>query len=183
MLPELARQAGYDLNLEGVAAVEFAQCGLAPLIKLARELGIEWHVMTDGDRTGRDYADEARRFAAGEDDWRVTRLRERDVENCFWRHGYERVYLQAAGLHFSPGHRTPPGRVIGRAIKRHSKPYLAFEALAAVAEENSPGVPQPLRRVIDTCVQLAREAPERAGVETPREPRRKRRKRRGSTRR
>jgi len=176
MLPELARQCGYDLNLEGVAIVEFAQCGLAPLIKLAREMGIEWHVMTDGDSTGRDYADEARHFAGKEGDWRITRLRERDLENCLWRHGYEQVYLKAAGLHFAPGHKIAPYRVIRRAIKRHSKPYLAFEALAAVAQKGSPGVPSPLECIIETCVRLAREAPERAGTGEAREGRRRRRK-------
>jgi putative ATP-dependent endonuclease of OLD family len=178
MLPELARLCGHDLMLEGVAAVEFAQCGLPPLIKLARELGIEWHVLTDGDRTGRDYAEEARRFAGGEEDWRITRLREPDVEHCFWRHGYAQVYRRAAGLESLPDAKAGVGRVIGRAIKRHSKPYLAFEALAAVAADGSPGVPPPLERTIETCVQLAREAPARAGETAERPPRRGQRGRR-----
>jgi putative ATP-dependent endonuclease of OLD family len=171
MLPELARLCGYDLNLEGIAAVEFAQCGLPPLIKLARELGIEWHVLTDGDHTGRDYAEEARRHAGSEEDWRITRLRERDVEHCFWRHGYAQVYMQAAGAQVPEDRRGSAGRVIGRAIKRHSKPFLAFEVLAAASREGSPGVPPPLRHTIETCVQLAREAPGRAGEEQPRAPR------------
>lgn len=157
MLPELARLCGYDLKLEGVTPVEFAQCGLPPLIKLASELGIEWHVLTDGDNTGRDYADDARHFAAGEEDRRITRLRERDVEHCFWRHGYAAVYERAAGMHALPGGKVRAGRVIRHAIKRHSKPWLAFEVLAAAAEDPSPGVPAPLRRTIETCVQLARE--------------------------
>jgi putative ATP-dependent endonuclease of OLD family len=175
VIPELARQVGYDLNLEGVALVEFAQCGLPPLIKLARELGIEWHVLTDGDTTGRMYADEARALAGGEADWRLTRLREADIENCFWRHGYEHVYLQAAGLNASGDKRVSPRRVIHRAIKRHSKPYLAFQVLAAVTAGDSPGVPSPLRHTIDTCVQLAREAPARSETGEPRLPRRKHR--------
>jgi putative ATP-dependent endonuclease of OLD family len=178
MLPELARLCGHDLNLEGIAAVEFAQCGLPPLIKLARELGIEWHVLTDGDRTGRDYAEEARRFAGGEEDWRITRLREPDVEHCFWHHGYAGVYRQAAGLDPTPGRRVSVGRVIGRAIKRHTKPYLAFQVLAAAAADGSPGVPGPLRRTVETCVQLAREAPARAGETGERPPRRGERGRR-----
>ena len=173
MLPELARLCGYDLNLEGVAVVEFAQCGLGPLVKVARELGIEWHVLTDGDRTGRVYADEARRFAGEEQDWRVTRLRERDVEHCLWEHGYAQVYLAAAGLHGPASHKLSTGRIIARALKRHSKPFMAFEALAAAAAEGSPGVPGPLRRTIETCVQLAREAPARAGETTPRPPRKR----------
>lgn len=171
MLPELARLSGYDLTLEGVAAVEFAQCGLAPMIKLARELGIEWHVLTDGDGTGRDYAGEARRFAGAEEDWRLTQLREPDVEHCFWHHGYAPVYQQASGQQPAPGHKASAGRVIRRAIKRYSKPYLAFEALAAVAASGSPGVPAPLRRTIETCVQLARDAPAREGTTAGRPPR------------
>jgi putative ATP-dependent endonuclease of OLD family len=178
MLPELARRCGYDFNLEGIAPVEFAQCGLSPLIRVARELGIEWHVLTDGDRTGREYADEARRLAGGEEDWRITWLREPDVEHCFWHHGYAPVYLQAAGLHFPPGQKINTGRVIRRAIKRHSKPWLAFEALAAVAQDGSPGVPPPLRHTIETCLQLAREAPARAGSREPRPPRSQHRGRR-----
>jgi len=183
MMSELARLCGYDLNLEGVAVVEFAQCGLPPVIKLARELGIEWHVLTDGDRTGRDYADEARHFAQGEEDWRITRLRERDIEHCFWHHGYADVYLKAAGWAEPPGHGVKAGRVIGRAIKRHSKPFLAFEALAAASAEDAPGVPPPLKHTVETCVQLAREAPQRSGEDGPRPPRARRRGRRPGRRR
>ena len=175
VIPELARQAGYDLNLEGVALVEFAQCGLPPLVKLARELGIEWHVLTDGDRTGHVYADEARSMAGAEEDWRLTRLREPDIEGCFWRHGYAGVYLRAAGIHESGDRRSTPRRVIHRAIKRHSKPFLAFQVLAAVTAEDSPGVPPPLKHTIDTCVQLAREAPRRSEAREPRLPRKRRR--------
>jgi putative ATP-dependent endonuclease of OLD family len=175
VVPELARQVGYDLNLEGVALVEFAQCGLPPLIKLARELGIEWHVLTDGDRTGHVYADEARAMAGAEADWRLTRLREVDIEGCFWRHGYAGVYLRAAGIHDSGDRRSTPRRVIHRAIKRHSKPFLAFQILAAITADDSPGVPPPLKHTIDTCVQLAREAPQRSEAREPRLPRKRHR--------
>ncbi len=179
VLPELARLSGYDLTLEGVAVVEFAQCGMTPLIKLARELGIEWHVLTDGDGTGRDYADEARRLAGDEAGRRLTHLRERDVEHCLWHHGYAQVYERAAGLQAS-GRKVSAGRVIRHAIKRHSKPYLAFEALAAAAADGSPGVPAPLKRTIETCVQLARGAPAREGtVDEPSRARRDRGHRRG----
>ena len=159
MLPELARLCGYDLDLEGVACVEFAQCGLAPLIKLAREWGIEWHVLVDGDEAGRHYAEAARKLLHGEEEGRrLTLLRERDVEHCFWQHGYADVFLNAANIHVSPAHRVPPRGVINRAIKRHSKPYMAIEMIMAAAAENSPGVPKPLRHVVETSVWLARHA-------------------------
>jgi putative ATP-dependent endonuclease of OLD family len=159
MLPELARIMGYDLDLEGVACVEFAQCGLAPLIKVAREWGVEWHVLADGDEAGRHYAEATRSFLHGDDPGRrLTTLRERDMEHCFWQYGYADVFLSAAAVHVSPAHRVPPRGVINRAIKRHSKPYMAIEMIMAAAAPNSPGVPRPLRHVVETCVSLARHA-------------------------
>jgi putative ATP-dependent endonuclease of OLD family len=159
VLPELARMHGYDFSLEGVAVVEFAQCGLAPLIRLAREWGIQWHVLTDGDRAGSYYAETARSFIAAEQaQLRLTRLRDADIEHCFWRHGYAAMLKHAAGL--PAGAPVPARQAINRAIKRLSKPYLAFELLVAVTQPGSAGVPKPLRQVIDTCVQLARSAPQ-----------------------
>ena len=55
--------AGPDLRLQpaggGVRIIEFAQCGQAPLIKVARDFGIEWHLLTDGDEAGAKYASSA----------------------------------------------------------------------------------------------------------------------------
>lgn len=159
MLPELARLCGYDLDQEGVACVEFAQCGIAPLVKVAREWGIEWHVLADGDEAGRHYAETTRRFMHGEEEGkRLTALRDRDMEHCFWQHGYANVFLEAAAVHVSPAHRVPPRGVINKAIRRHSKPYMAIEMIMAAAAPHSPGVPKPLRHVIETCVRLARQA-------------------------
>jgi putative ATP-dependent endonuclease of OLD family len=84
------------------------------------------------------------------------------VEHCFWQHGYAQVYQAAAGMNVPSGRKAGIGRVIGRAIKRHSKPYMAFQVLGAATSENAPGVPAPLRHTIETCVQLARQAPEQA---------------------
>ena len=94
ILPELARIHGYHFSLEGIAVVEFAQCGLAPLIHLARELGIQWHVLTDGDRAGSHHADTAIQFIGGDPKRRrLTRLRDPDMEHCVWHHGYASVLI------------------------------------------------------------------------------------------
>ena len=61
-------------------------------------------------------------------------------------------------------------RVITRAIHRTPKPLLALEALDAMQQAGSPGVPEEMRRVIECCVALARgESP--VVVEQEREPR------------
>ena len=157
VLPDLARLCGYDLGQEGVACVEFAQCGLPPLVKLARELGIEWHVLTDGDRAGESYAHAARSFLGTEPlSQRLSQLSDRDIEHCFWRHGHARVFERLAGFRSGPG--VSQRRVIEKAIDRHSKPSVAFELLASVAAPGSAGPPGPLRRTIEICVALARGA-------------------------
>jgi putative ATP-dependent endonuclease of OLD family len=162
VLPELARICGYDFAQEGIACVEFAQCGIDPLIKVAQEFGIEWHVLADGDPSGRSYVDTAHQFIRNEEKTlRVTLLREQDIEHCFWHYGYASVYLRVAQIKISPRRRIPAKRVIDRAITKTSKPFLAFEIIEAVSAPNSPGIPKPLRHLIETCVRLAREAPER----------------------
>jgi putative ATP-dependent endonuclease of OLD family len=155
LLPDLARLLGRDLAQEGVACVEFAQCGLVPLVKLAKALGIEWHVLADGDRAGAEYAGLARSLLRGDEErLRLSVLGDRDIEHCFWRHGHAHAFERLAGPRPDP--RLPPRRVIEKAIDRHSKPGVAFELLASMAAPGSAGPPPPLRHAIETCVALAR---------------------------
>jgi putative ATP-dependent endonuclease of OLD family len=160
VLPELARIAGYDFSLEGIICVEFAQCGLRPLIKLACELGIEWHVLTDGDKAGKYYTDQALRFVHDEQkNQRITSLRERDIEHCFFEHGYADVFRRLARERST---QTPARHVIGRAIKHHSKPMLALELVLAASARAEPHLPAQIKNMLETCVTLARSAPHQA---------------------
>ncbi|MGE0711660.1 MAG: ATP-dependent endonuclease [Planctomycetota bacterium] len=166
LLPELARMCGYVLASEGVACIEFAQCGVRPVVKLAAALGIEWHLLADGDYAGERYVEAALSHLDGHDPAeRVTRLDARDVEHCFWRHGYERVFLQGAFKQRKRGRRREgrdhPDRVIHRALRKHSKPFMALRVIEAAAAPGSPGVPPPLARAIHAAVWLARRS---AGV-------------------
>ena len=162
LMSELARICGYDFASEGVVCVEFAQCGLSALVKVARCLGIEWHVLTDGDQAGRHYADTVRPFTErGETRDRLTLLTDRDMEHCFWSHGYESIFRRAAypsdaSAEAAATRKVPARAVISRAIDRRSKPYLAAMLLDAAIDRGPAGVPQPLRGVIETCIRLAR---------------------------
>jgi putative ATP-dependent endonuclease of OLD family len=176
MLRELGHVAGYDFDLEGIACVEFAQCGLPPLVKAARELGIEWHLLTDGDAAGLSYVEKARALLRGDPAGdRITALRERDIEHCFYQHGYAGVYQRAAGMRVSLRSTVPAKAVIHRALQRSSKPHMALQVILAASEPGSPGVPEPLRQMIETCVRLARDAPRR-GAQEPLPARRQRRR-------
>ncbi len=162
LLPEFAQLSGYNFPAEGIRFVEFAQSGLAALLRLANDLGIEWHLLTDGDEAGRSYAACARSHLQGrpvED--RVTMLEDRDIEHCLYYHGYADLYRQLAGAP-SPGPKGKRARerathIITRAIHARSKPGLALSVLEAANQPGSPGVPPPLRRVIETAVRLARQ--------------------------
>jgi putative ATP-dependent endonuclease of OLD family len=161
-LPQLARLMGYDLALEGIACIEFAQCGLDPPIKVATDLGIEWHVLADGDQAGQTYANAARSYIDGTDpEERLTLLAEKDIERHFWVHGYDEIYKKHARLKGSQLERLPPGKVIQAAVKKRSKPFLALSVVEAIATTDSQGIPPRLSRMIETCVGLARKAPSR----------------------
>jgi len=162
LLPELARLCGYDLAQEGIALVEYAQAGLSPAIRTADALGIEWHVLADGDEAGEIYRALAESLA-GDDppELRVTSFEEPDLELFLWHHGYSEVYKTVAKVGPLSSAAMTPKRIVRRAIDQASKPMLALEVLGAIAQRGEEGVPAPLRELIDTCVTLAREAPAR----------------------
>jgi putative ATP-dependent endonuclease of the OLD family len=161
LLPEFAQLCGYNFPAEGIRFVEFAQSGLTPLLRLANDLGIEWHLLTDGDEAGRSYSACARAHLRGrrEDD-RLTVLEDRDIEHCLFFNGYADLYRDMAGP-VAPGPRGRRARerasnTITRAINAKTKPGLALAVLEAANRPGSPGVPPPLRRLIETAVRLAR---------------------------
>jgi putative ATP-dependent endonuclease of OLD family len=162
LLPHLARLCGYDLSLEGVVCVEFAQCGIAPLIKAARLLGIDWFLLADGDAAGKAYIETAKHFSlqAGEDPGKHSmRFREKDIEHHLFFNGYSGVFQEYSGITAHASQNMQPRRIIGRAIHRNSKPFMAVAIVEAIARKDSPGVPPQLKQLIETCVRLAHEAP------------------------
>jgi putative ATP-dependent endonuclease of the OLD family len=161
LLPELAQIRGYDFPSEGIRCVEFAQSGLRALLRLANDLGIEWHLLADGDEAGHNYVMSARAHLKGrpiED--RITMLEEPDVEHCLFQHGYAHVYRTLAGAPMPGGrgrrYRERPTAVIHRAIHARSKPGLALAVLEAANRPDAPGVPGQFRSLITTVVRLAR---------------------------
>jgi putative ATP-dependent endonuclease of the OLD family len=155
ILSEFASMLGYSLAAEGVACVEFAQCGLAPMIRLADLLGIGWHVLADGDSAGLAYAAQARSRLRGRTlASHVTALREADIEHELWHGGYSAVFTRAAG---NPSVRpSGPRATIRRALARGSKPLLAIRVIETAVGPGSPGVPVSLASAITAVVALAR---------------------------
>lgn len=158
LLPEMARLCGCELPNEGVALVEFAQCGPGPLVKLANDLGIEWHLFVDGDSSGKAYAEVVRGDLGGRGEAeRISVLRGHDVEQMLWHAGYADIYRNAAGAAGRRRKQERPDRIIDRAVRARSKPYLALQVIRAASAPDSPGVPDPIREAIERVIDLARE--------------------------
>jgi len=164
MIPEFARMSGIDFDHEGVVCLEFSQCGAEPLIKLANALGIEWHVLADGDPAGNGYAKTARKMlnGAAEAD-RISRLSAKDIEHTCWEGGYEQVYeaavteQRAKSMSTKKGDTGYPSEVIDLAqLRPSSKPALAYAVLLEAEKEGSPGVPTEIKTAIEQAVALAR---------------------------
>lgn len=177
LLPQMAELLGHDLALEGIRIMEFAQCGVEPLIKMADDLGIGWHLLADGDSAGRGYALIAGGLLRGRPAERhITELSERDLEHCLWNSGYAEVFRDAVSVTMPRrAERRPkianPTPTIERAIRARTKPGMAVEVAEAARTRGADGVPQPLRLAIEAVTSIARRCAGGAASETvPRTP-------------
>ncbi|WP_437890721.1 ATP-dependent endonuclease [Phytobacter sp. V91] len=157
IINEFARQCGHHFDAEGVKVIEFAQSGLKPLIKFARRMGIEWHVLVDGDEAGKKYAATVRALLNGDGDHlrdHLTALPGLDMEHFMYREGFADVYHRVAQL----PDKVPMNmrRIITKAIHRSSKPDLAIEVAMEAGRRGTDAVPHLLRKMFSRVLWLAR---------------------------
>ncbi|MGB5444252.1 MAG: ATP-dependent endonuclease [Psychromonas sp.] len=158
LLTELSRLCGYHLVVEGVQIIEFAQCGVAPLIKLAQDLHIEWHVLTDGDPAGQKYAARVTEMCLVKDTVvnRLSILPALDIEHLFFENGFSDVYLKAGNYEEKDLTRLAANKIIDKAVHRYSKPELGLAIASAVEERGADSIPPLLKRLFSRLVGLAR---------------------------
>ena len=154
LLRELAEQSGYHLSSEGIQLLEFAQCGLKPLIHYANKMGIRWYVITDGDMAGKKYAETVQsQCAPGENlnDY-ITVLPARDIENFLFKHGFSHVYKLAAYNTVAHIDMSVP-KIIQKAIHKSSKPDLAIAVCDDAKARGKAAIP---RLLTDTFAKLVK---------------------------
>ncbi len=141
LILQLAALAGRNLQGEGIRLIEFAQCGAGPLIALARQFGISWHLLCDGDDAGARYAaTAAAMLSPGQQLSRhLTRLPEADIEHYLYVTGFEGVYRRESGYGDTQG--VPVNKIIERAVHRRSKPGLAINVVEAADRMGPEGIP------------------------------------------
>jgi putative ATP-dependent endonuclease of OLD family len=93
-------------------------------------------------------------------------LNAKNIEHYFWNNGYSEVYRSHARIRDKKEENLKPSRVIQRAVKNYSKPYLALSIVKYAAEMDSPGVPDELEKMIEYCIKLSREAPMHSLINT-----------------
>ena len=157
VINELARQCGHHFDAEGVKVIEFAQSGLKPLIKFARRMGIQWHVLVDGDEAGKKYAATVRGLLNNDRELErdhLTSLPALDMEHFMYRQGFDDVYHRVAQI---PDN-VPMNmrRVITKAIHRSSKPDLAIEVAMEAGRRGVDAVPTLLKKMFPASLWLAR---------------------------
>ncbi|CAM6766395.1 ATP-dependent endonuclease [Klebsiella michiganensis] len=157
VINELARQCGHHFDAEGVKVIEFAQSGLKPLIKFARRMGIEWHVLVDGDEAGKKYAATVRGLLNDDkmlERDHLTALPAMDMEHFMYRQGFDDVYHRVAQLPMNiPMNKR---RVITKAIHRSSKPDLAIEVAMEAGRRGVDAIPALLKKMFSRVLWLAR---------------------------
>ncbi|QJT80030.1 ATP-dependent endonuclease [Kosakonia sp. MUSA4] len=157
VINELARQCGHHFDAEGVKVIEFAQSGLKPLVKFARRMGIEWHVLVDGDEAGKKYAATVRSLLDNDHVQtreHLTELPARDMEHFMYREGFADIYHRVAQL--PENVQMNMRRVIIKAIHRSSKPDLAIEVAMEAGRRGIDAVPPLLRKMFSRVLWLAR---------------------------
>ncbi|EMC2152084.1 ATP-dependent endonuclease [Klebsiella pneumoniae] len=157
VINELARQCGHHFDAEGVKVIEFAQSGLKPLIKFARRMGIQWHVLVDGGEAGKKYAATVRGLLNNDRELErdhLTSLPALDMEHFMYRQGFDDVYHRVAQI---PDN-VPMNmrRVITKAIHRSSKPDLAIEVAMEAGRRGVDAVPTLLKKMFSRVLWLAR---------------------------
>ena len=157
VINELARQCGHHFDAEGVKVIEFAQSGLKPLIKFARRMGIQWHVLVDGDEAGKKYAATVRGLLNNDRELELdhlTSLPALDMEHLMYRQRVDDVYHRVAQI---PDN-VPMNmrRVITKAIHRSSKPDLAIEVAMEAGRRGVDAVPTLLKKMFSRVLWLAR---------------------------
>lgn len=157
VINELARQCGHHFDAEGIKVIEFAQSGLKPLVKFARRMGIEWHVLVDGDEAGKKYAATVRSLLNNdreEEREHLTALPALDMEHFMYRQGFADVFHRVA--QFPPNVPMNTRKIITKAIHRSSKPDLAIEVAMEAGRRGIDAVPPLFRKMFSRVVWLAR---------------------------
>lgn len=157
ILNQMATILGISLQCLGIRTVEFAQCGLHPLIKLARQLGINFHVITDGDEAGHKYAQTvAQSVGSNHLKKHLTILPHKDIEHFLYVNGFSDVFIRCACVDKQASRGLGIDKIIEMAIRKKTKPGLALEVLESMVQRGEESVPSLFVRMFNQILALVK---------------------------
>ena len=128
---------------------------MAPLTKAASDLGIEWHLLADGDQAGNKYANSVRAMLKGSrESERLTLLPAKDIEHFLFQNGFAHVFRREARAEKNPW--LSNSKIIERAVNRRSKPGMALAIVEDAEERGAEAIPPLLRQMFSRILMLAR---------------------------
>ena len=168
VLEGCARTLDQDLMHEGVSCIEFQQIGTgAPaLMKFADAMGIEWHLVADNDPAGNDYVKAAQsQIGQREATRHISQLQHGDLELFLCMEGFGGMYEQRVdsnelnniARNYGMGTLDYWEQVIKAAGKK-SKVPCAVAIVEEMERCGSSSVPQQLKEIIRSVLELAKEA-------------------------
>ena len=161
---ECAQVCGHDLISEGVYCVEHRGVGIKGLLKLADQLGIEWVVAADNDSQGAADIKNAKDHLGKRLEKRhLHMLPHGDLETYLCMKGYGGVYEASIAEQKKGSVTAKKGTLeywqqVMKAQAEKSKPRNALAVIAEIEKKGKEGVPEELRTILDTALEIAREA-------------------------
>ncbi len=159
---ECAHLLGIDLHAKGVRFVECSQAGGPGIfIKVAEALGIQWHLVADGDYGGQKYIRDAKKFLNGRPEASlISSLTHPNIDILLCSSGYGQPYragigprqeAKLDGLEInSPEYWEQVYKIVNEK-RGFSKPAAAMEALLIMREQGKSGVPDEVTAIFKTA--------------------------------
>jgi putative ATP-dependent endonuclease of OLD family len=164
LMPLLFEAMGYSQDQISFSVIEFSQIFEKgeSFIKLAKALGIQWFMMTDGDQEGDKYINRANNHLERDENLpdRARKLAHLNIEHEFWHGGYDQFITdmvttarQKQSDKYDVAKKTKS--IIEAAIEQAGgKPAFAQALAKEVQRRGSGTIPQRIQEIITHIVRL-----------------------------
>lgn len=160
---EAAEILGIDLERNGIRIVDsYSQVGVSPFVKLADDLGIEWHCAVDGDTSGQQHRESLVGLLKGRPEGEhVSILPQANMELFLCHAGFGHVYERHVSEQKKKQLVTKPGdaeywdQVLACLPNKGPKGAWALEVMAEMRKKGRGSVPQFLSDLVEKCRILA----------------------------
>lgn len=156
LILKLSEILGFSLIGEGIRLIDFAQCGITPLVKAADQLRLGWFVLADGDEAGRHYQSKVIDLIgdSGRADEHITVLPSLDIEHFLYKNGFEQVFRRESGIGTSQNYSE--NKIIELAIHHKSKPGLALSVVEFAERNGGKTIPELFQNIFYRLVSMAK---------------------------